>query len=398
MWWCIVFFFLLQVCLTNNKQQIFPNKLDLQNIYEALEDELKKNFQSEKRTRRVSDVIDSMGDREIESGVYRASKQSKSTKLDAVSPDQGCITTPESVKIFMPEWLIRKPDVLDATPNNNLDPSQDEATKDSSSMAKMSTSKEAHSYNMNHKNRGKCIIFNHDIFDTGFERREGSVNDVKKIHKTFQNIGFSVEMFDNLKHNDIIDKIEKLQKEDHSDNDCICIFVLTHGLNNDLICAKDVAYSSDNIWKPFTADKCISLAGKPKLFFFQACRGDKLDSGISLMRSAVRTETDSATAAYKIPTHADFLIAHSTVQGFFSWRNPQEGTWYIQCLCEIIDEHAETTDLVRMLTMTSRKVATEYASYDDLNPTRNDQKQVPSITSMLIRDLFFTTKKSINSV
>lgn len=76
-------------------------------------------------------------------------------------------------------------------------------------MAKMPTSKEAHSYNMSHKNRGKCIIFNHDIFDTGFERREGSVNDVKKIHKTFQNIGFSVEMFDNLKHNDIIDKIEK---------------------------------------------------------------------------------------------------------------------------------------------------------------------------------------------
>ncbi|XP_051160546.1 caspase-3-like [Leptopilina boulardi] len=110
------------------------------------------------------------------------------------------------------------------------------------------------------------------------------------------------------------------------------------------------------------------------------------------MRSAVRTETDSATAAYKIPTHADFLIAHSTVQGFFSWRNPAEGTWYIQCLCEIIDEHAETTDLVRMLTMTSRKVATEYASYDNLNPTRHDQKQVPSITSMLIRDLFFTKK------
>lgn len=29
--------------------------------------------------------------------------------------------TPESVNIFMPEWLIRKSDVLDATPNNNLE-------------------------------------------------------------------------------------------------------------------------------------------------------------------------------------------------------------------------------------------------------------------------------------
>ncbi|XP_051154831.1 caspase-1-like isoform X2 [Leptopilina boulardi] len=334
-----------------------------------------------------------MGDREIVSGDYRTSKQSKATKLDEISPDQGCIMTPESVNIFMPEWLIRKSDVLDATPNNNLEEDdRNEAASSSVSLAKMSTTKDAHCYNMNHKYRGKCVIFNHDIFDTGFEKREGSTNDAKRIQKTFQNLGFIIELLDNLKHNEIIGKIEKLQNEDHSDNDCICIFVLTHGLTNDLICAKDVAYSSDNIWKPFTADKCISLAGKPKLFFFQACRGDKFDSGISLMRSAVRTETDSATAAYKIPTHADFLIAHSTVQGFFSWRNPAEGTWYIQCLCEIIDEHAETTDLVRMLTMTSRKVATEYASYDNLNPTRHDQKQVPSITSMLIRDLFFTKK------
>lgn len=55
-----------------------------QDIYEDLEDELKKNLRSEKRVRRVSDVIDSMGDREIVSGDYRTSKQSKATKLDKV--------------------------------------------------------------------------------------------------------------------------------------------------------------------------------------------------------------------------------------------------------------------------------------------------------------------------
>lgn len=60
-----------------------------------------------------------------------------------------------------------------------------------------------------------------------------------------------------------------VSEEDHGDSDCICIFVLTHGLSNDMIFAKDVAYKADKIWKPFTADRCKSLAGKPKLFFLQ---------------------------------------------------------------------------------------------------------------------------------
>lgn len=45
---------------------------------------------------------------------------------------------------------------------------------------------------------------------------------------------------------------------------------------------------------------------------FQACRGDKLDGGLNLVS---RTQTDSGKAGYKIPTHADFLLAFSTFEG-----------------------------------------------------------------------------------
>lgn len=78
--------------------------------------------------------------------------------------------------------------------------------------------------------------------------------------------------------------------------------------------------------------------------------------------------------------------------GFYSWRNPEEGTWFVQCLCDVLDEYHETTDLLKMLTICARKVATQYSSYNDVNPEINDKKQVPSITSMLIRDLYFTPK------
>ena len=36
------------------------------------------------------------------------------------------------------------------------------------------------------------------------------------------------------------------------------------------------------VWQPFTADRCPSLAGKPKLFFIQACQGNRMDKGVEV--------------------------------------------------------------------------------------------------------------------
>lgn len=87
--------------------------------------------------------------------------------------------------------------------------------------------------------------------------------------------------------------------------------VLSHG-EQGIIYAKNGAYKpEDMLWGRFTGDKCLTLAGKPKLFFIQACQGDRLDAGVSL-----RTQTDAGgSSSYKIPIYADFLIAYSTIPG-----------------------------------------------------------------------------------
>ncbi|XP_011310750.1 caspase-1 isoform X1 [Fopius arisanus] len=354
-----------------------------------------------KRMRRVSDVIDSVGEKDddLPSGYSTPRATEADNEVFLESPEQN---TPESIRVFKPNWLTQKkssdlPDAGVSQPScsqGETDLSQPSAS--STLSATMTVHKDAEHYNMNHKNRGKCVVFNHEIFDTGFPPREGSALDAKKIDKTFSSLGFEVEILEDLEHSKVIEKINELSSEDHSDNDCLCIFMLTHGLSPDMVFAKDVAYNAEKIWKPFTADKCTSLAGKPKLFFFQACRGEGLDAGVQVkhprLAAAFRTEVDSSTTSYKLPTHADFLIAHSTVQGHYSWRSPSCGTWFIQSLCDAIDEFHETTDLQKILTICSRRVATEFSSYNELYPTRHEQKQVPSITSMLIRDIYFTPK------
>lgn len=99
-------------------------------------------------------------------------------------------------------------------------------------------------------------------------------------------------------------------KKDYTDYDSIFVAVLSHG-EQGIIYARDAPYKpEDKLWGRFTGEKCTTLAGKPKLFFIQACQGDGLDGGTHLT-----TQVDGGPSSFKIPNHADFLIAYSTIPG-----------------------------------------------------------------------------------
>lgn len=106
-----------------------------------------------------------------------------------------------------------------------------------------------------------------------------------------------------------------VRKEDFTDADCIAIFVLTHGKWNKLS-TKNYYYTPDLLWNTFTAEKCPSLGGKPKMFFINACRGDLKDYGVEYVDSLTTDGPNSnPETKYKLPIHTDMLIAFSTVEG-----------------------------------------------------------------------------------
>ena len=51
-----------------------------------------------------------------------------------------------------------------------------------------------------------------------------------------------------------------------------------------------------------------------------------------------------------MPGHTDFVIAHSTVAGFYSWRNTVQGSWYIQAMTKVLAKERQERDLLSMLT------------------------------------------------
>nr|XP_014102355.1 caspase-1 [Bactrocera oleae] len=257
--------------------------------------------------------------------------------------------------------------------------------------AYMPTERHASQYNMNHKNRGLALIFNHESFDIpSLKPRQGTNVDCENLSAALKKLHFQVNTFKDCKLREILKHVDHAASQDHTDNDCVVVAILSHGEHGYLY-AKDVQYKLDTIWHYFSAHTCPTLAGKPKLFFIQACQGDHFDPGVLMCR----TETDGETSmSYKIPVHADFLIAYSTIPGFYSWRNTTNGSWFMQSLVEELNNNGKKHDILTLLTFVNRRVAVDFESCVPDCPIMHQQKQIPCVTSMLTRILRFTDKPS----
>jgi len=271
--------------------------------------------------RKNSDVVDSIGDKVDDAETIATEFE------DAVGGCQRPATLDMKPMVHLEKnqkkeaWksnISSSKEETDATPCTPPEMTYS-VNSDSSSVeleAEMPVDWDASEYNMQHRRRGHAVIFNHDIFDSDhYAPRKGSKMDVKNLRETFSSLLFDVIVHDNLEYSEIKNTISKLAAQDHSDADCVVVIVMTHG-ENGLLAPRDssILYNVDLLWQPFTADKCPTLAGKPKLFFIQACRGNELDAGVRV-KERRRSEFDSSASSFKIPTHADFLIAYSTVQG-----------------------------------------------------------------------------------
>ncbi|XP_018394376.1 PREDICTED: caspase-1-like [Cyphomyrmex costatus] len=286
--------------------------------------------------------------------------------------EQWDISTPDRAQRSVPDgWLFRKAnrDMMDTKDaQTDLNPYDDE-------------------YNMKHKRRGVAIILNHVNFED-MSVRKGTEKDTLSLKTSLGKLGFDVRIYTDPTLQMINKVLCSAAAEDHTDADCLIVVAMSHG-ESGLLHSVDSMYPVDVLWSPFTGDQCSSLAGKPKLFFIQACRGNQLDGGVAFFHA---TDSMSNTFKYSIPAYADILVAYSTYDGFYSWRNPDTGSWFIQALCAELDLHGRSRDLLTIMTFVNRRVAIEYQSYVPQNEKFHAKKQIPSIVSMLTRLVYFADK------
>ncbi|NP_001098140.1 caspase-3 [Oryzias latipes] len=236
-------------------------------------------------------------------------------------------------------------------------------------------------YSMDYPKMGICLIINNKNFhkDSGMGPRNGTDNDAAAAWKSFMKLGYEIQMYNDQTVDQMKKLFRQMSNQDHSKFASFACVILSHG-EEGVIYGTDGPVSFNKLIECLKGRSCLSLVGKPKLFFIQACRGMLFDEGIE---HDAKDDTSE-----KIPLEADFLFAYSTVSGYYSWRSTANGSWFIQSLCEMLEKFSKTLDLMQIMTRVNHKVATHFESSSNA-PGFSGKKQIPCIVSMLTKDFYF---------
>ncbi|XP_009330066.1 PREDICTED: caspase-8-like [Pygoscelis adeliae] len=257
-------------------------------------------------------------------------------------------------------------------------------------------SSQLEAYKMTSRPRGVCLILNNHNFAKAREAvpepknmkdRHGTDVDAAALRRVFSKLHFTIAEYRDLTAEEIRKTVNIYQCEDHKDKDCFVCCILSHG-------KKGIVYGVDGQEVPiqelttsFTGQNCRSLAGKPKVFFVQACQGDACQQGVTIETDCGEqdssVETDARFQLDCIPAEADFLLGMATLQDYVSYRSPRQGTWYIQALCQHLEYSCPRgEDILTILTAVNQEV-----SRKSCKP--NAEKQMPQPSFTLRKKLIF---------
>ncbi|XP_046564739.1 caspase-8-like [Haliotis rubra] len=246
-------------------------------------------------------------------------------------------------------------------------------------------------YKMDSVPRGLCYIFCNKTFeDKPKQTRIGTEKDRDALTEVWGKLHFDVKSFDDSEADVMETRIKKLAKMDHKAYDCVVVIFLTHGRDG-------AVQGSDNEWLDvstitsyFEASECPSLANKPKLFFFQSCRGKEIQKAVPVQgddggSDAVAKET-VVQAVKMVAPEGDFFFGFATVAGMQALRNPESGSWFIQALVQALEACTKRDDLDSILTTVRSKVNNHQCETSD----GKFLKQTAEVRTTLLKKLFFT--------
>jgi caspase 7 len=201
-------------------------------------------------------------------------------------------------------------------------------------------------YNMNHEKRGVALVINIRSYDPPYQHKERvwSVKDFENLQHTFKYLEFDFEPCENLTAKEIRDKIQKITKLDHTNSDFFLCVVMSHGNEDYIIASDNRNISYEEIIAPIK--QCPKLIGKPKLFFFQACRGEnemvnRQDSDESTSSDQTETEDEpkyKSKMNRRLEYEADLLVNNATLPDHYAFGTMNEGSVFVNSVCAVLNE------------------------------------------------------------
>ncbi|XP_061926248.1 caspase-8 [Entelurus aequoreus] len=240
---------------------------------------------------------------------------------------------------------------------------------------------QAEYYAMTRNPHGFCVIVsNEDFLGTKLGKRSGTRQDEVALESVFSRLGFRVFVHRNLAAEQIRQTLKEHAQRNFSDDDALVVCLLSHGEKDCVFGTDEQKVPIPDLTGPFTSVRAPTLAGKPKLFFIQACQGAGYQTGSlpcpprpseSRDDEQSRFETDAGPIRGEtVPSDADFLFGMATVPQCVSFRSKVTGSIYIQELCKQLQRSAESRkdeDILTILTRVNREVSKgEYLNFKQM--------------------------------
>lgn len=246
-------------------------------------------------------------------------------------------------------------------------------------------------YNMSSEVHGICLIINNFNFEKArqnspecetMKNRTGTEKDKKSLSEVFSKLGFRVEVKNDLDGNEIFETVRSYSMKNYENNDCFICCIMSHGNKGFVYGTDGQCVSIKKLTSCFCRSSCHSLDGKPKLFFIQACQGSETQKCVPAESDACNASNDTnVTKGDLIPGEPDFLLGMATVLHCLAFRDPNEGSWYIQSLCkELIANYQRGEDILSILTKVNRQLSENCAP---------DRTQMPQPWTTLSKKLVF---------
>ena len=237
-------------------------------------------------------------------------------------------------------------------------------------------------YKMDCFPRGKLTLINVRYFTkaSGMSERKGTDIDANKLTGLFLDMGFIVDRFDNPSKKEILAIMKAAANENYSDKACCACAILSHGKEGKIY-GNDGEVNIKDITGMF---QTVGLAGKPKFFLFQACRGSEYMNSFDTVDGPPRKKEEKMVLA--LPVEADFMYAYSTVPGYYSWRNEMRGSWFVEALVQVFRDNAHKMDVMRMLMGVNDIISVRKSRSGDIEA--NSKSQIASIITQMRKDFF----------
>ncbi|XP_052849373.1 caspase-8 [Drosophila gunungcola] len=205
--------------------------------------------------------------------------------------------------------------------------------------------------------------------------RVGTDVDEGRLREVFSSMGYNVESHSDVDHLGIVQLIRSACDRSLL-QDSLVVCILSHGFEEAVYGANSIALRITDIENVLCSNE--TLYNKPKLLIIQACQEEAPEEGHQ-SQQGLPFKIDVTTQSPG--QHVNMVRAMSTVNGFAALRHTHEGSWFIQCLCDAIDQHSDTEHIADILTIVTNNVAEKRG--------KNDESMVPKFNSTFRQHVYF---------